>query len=293
MPPLTRSRAACRHQSSHGTMTPASTRVRAALLPWGACLLLLAGCYGPMYNQPYGYPTYPGQPGSPYYPGGTVAPGGTMLGPGTPTFDSNSGSSGGNAPPFNSGSSGSGSTDTSNRPVPEYRDPVGGSPYYTEPKGAGGQAGAGSPERIGNRPGELEPNPATGGGGGSGTTLDFGTEGTNERFEPPIDPNASPISFQRDVTAVDPRYGYDPDGHDWLQGIVSFDPQDRCWSIVYSLNPDPADPYAGYLTLAQDPRFEVLRDGDVVRVEGQVDPVARDQTGRAVYLVSQLSPAGR
>ncbi len=269
---------------------PPFTRFRTAC----ATLLLSAGCYGPMYNQPYGYPTYPGQPGTPYYPGGTVAPGGTILGPGsgTPTFDGNSG---GNAPLYN-GNSGSstGGTDTSNRPVPNYTEPAGGSsPYYT-PGGTSGQTGATSRDRLGSAPGGVEPNPAAGGNTGSSPAGGFDPGNSGDLFEKPIDTNANPISLSREVTSVaTPRYGYDPAGHAWLQGVVSFDPQDRCWSIVYSLNPDPADPYAGYLTLAHDPRFEVLRDGDVVRVEGQVDPVARDQTGRAVYLVSQLSPAGR
>jgi hypothetical protein len=119
----------------------------------------------------------------------------------------------------------------------------------------------------------------------------FGTENAGERFEPPIDTNANPISLSREVSAAtSPRYGYDPNGHAWLQGVVSFDPRDRTWGIVYSVNPDVQDPFAGYLTLAHDPRFGTLHDGDVVRVDGQVDPLSRDGTGRAMYLVSQITP---
>lgn len=270
MPPLARTRAVC------------------------ATLLLSAGCYGPMYNSPYGYPTYPGQPGgTPYYPGGTVAPGGTILGPGTPTFDNGTGPSGGNAPYYNS-NPGTGGTDTSNRPVPNYGDPTSGGPYYTAPGGTGGQAGAAGRDRLGNVPGDLEPHPAAGGSSGSSPAGGFGNENPGElNFEPPIDTNANPISLSREVTsAAAPRYGYDPNCHAWLQGVVSFDPQDRTWGIVYSVNPDAQDPYAGYLTLAQDPRFSTLHDGDVVRVDGQVDPVARDQFGRATYLVSRITPIG-
>jgi hypothetical protein len=271
---------------------PPFTRFHAAC----ATLLLSAGCYGPMYSQPYGYPTYPGQPaGTPYYPGGTVAPGGTILGPGsgTPTFDG-SGSSGGNAPLYN-GNSGSstGGSDTSNRPVPNYPDPAGGSsPYYTGPGGTSGQTGAPSRDRIGSASGDLEPHPAAGGNSGSAPAGSDWNDNSGE-FQTPIDTDANPISLSREVTsAAMQRYGYDPSGHAWLQGVVSFDPQDRTWGIVYSVNPDTQDPYAGYLTLAHDPRLSTLHDGDVVRLDGQVDPVARDQFGRATYLVSRITPVG-
>jgi hypothetical protein len=269
---------------------PPFTRFHAAC----ATLLLSAGCYGPMYSQPYGYPTYPGQPaGTPYYPGGTVAPGGTILGPGsgTPTFDgSGAGSSGGNAPLYNSGS-GAGGTDTSNRPVPNYDDPRSGGPYYTNPNSTSGQPGSTARDRLGNVPGDLEPHPAAGGNTGSSPTGGFDAGNPGDAFEKPIDTNANPISLSREVTsAATPRYGYDSTGHAWLQGVVSFDPQDRTWGIVYSVNPDAQDPFAGYLTLAHDPRLSTLHDGDVVRLDGQVDPVARDHFGRATYLVSRITP---
>lgn len=252
-----------------------------ALLVAGS-LWMTAGCYGPMYNTPYGYPTYPGQPGGQYYPGGTVVPGGTILGPGTQTYDTPApaGTSGGDAPPFNSGTGGG----ATNRPVPDYPDDG----RYYPTGGAGAASGAGtSPERVGSWP--VDPGS---GSSGSSSTPPNGAAPANDEFLQPTTPETNQISHSREVTSVstipfshEARYG-------WLQGVVSYDAHDRSWGIVYDADPDAYDPHAGYLTLGHDPRLGTLQDGAIVRVHGQVDPVLKDQFGRATYVVSKITPVG-
>lgn len=269
-------------QTTPGRRATAITGVRcgAALLASGA-LLVAAGCYGPMYSAPYGYPTSPGQPGGQYYPGGTVVPGGTILGPGSQTYDTPAptGTSGGDAPPFGSGSGGG----ATNRPVPDYNDD---GRYY--PTGSGAASGSGAaPDRVGNWP----VDPGTGNSGSSSPPAG-GNAPANDEFLEPTTPDINPISHSRDVTSVNSI----PFGHEarysWLQGVVSYDPRDRSWGIVYDASPDERDAHAGYLTLSPDPRFNALQDGSVVRVHGQVDPVVKDQFGRATYVVSKIAPVG-
>jgi hypothetical protein len=79
--------------------------------------------------------------------------------------------------------------------------------------------------------------------------------------------------------------------HRWLQGVVNRDPRDGTWGIIYDIEPDGSDPYAGYLTLAQGSQIRGLQDGQMVRLEGQVDPVSKDRFGRATYLVSRVTSA--
>ena len=71
----------------------------APLIASGGLLLLACSCYGPAYQQPYGYPGQV-QPGTQYYPGGTTVPGPSL---GTPTFDTGQApisGGGGDAPTF-------------------------------------------------------------------------------------------------------------------------------------------------------------------------------------------------
>ncbi|MBL8850668.1 MAG: hypothetical protein JNG89_13395 [Planctomycetaceae bacterium] len=221
-------------------------------------MLTLAGCYSPMYSQPYGQPY-----GQPAYPG-TMAPGGTYYpgaAPGatlgTPTYSNPSGGSGvgGDAPFY-----GSPSSSTQNRPVPDYPD----GQYY--PNGASGSSGFGTTA-----------SPAT------------------ETFEPPISTGgASEISLTREVNNIaDEQYAYDTAGHRWVQGVVSFDPRDKSWGIVYSIDPQADDPHNGYLTLADDPRLASLKDGDVVRLDGEVDPTRLDYSNQPSFVVRQITPMSR
>lgn len=236
------------------------------LLLLAAATLLPAGCYSPMYTQPYGYPTYPGtiQPGAPYYPG-AVTPGATL---GAPTFEGGASPSpgGGNAPFYGSGSN------TGNRPVPDY--PGGTSdPYYQNPGASTGGASGGAAWSIDAESG--------------------GFDAASEQFHPPVT-NARDISLSREVKAISELpYAHDTSDHRWLQGVVSLDPRDKSWGIVYSFDPEPTDPYAGYLTLADDPRLKALKDGDVVRLEGEIDASQRDSLNRPMYVVRTITPMSR
>lgn len=241
-----------------------TSRVREFWLPIAGGLLMSYGCYSPMTGNPMPYyQQYPGQvyPGT-AYPSTTYP--GTIYGPGTPTYTPTP--DGGNAPYYDSGTP---SSSTGNRPVPDYDDSAS-SPYYPTP---------GSTSSNWDTPGGSSP---------SATSPSAGD--TAEQFEEPI-PGAEPISFEREVSSVTRLpYGYDAAHHQWVQGVVSYDSRQQAWGIVYSINPDPADPHAGYLTLADDPRLASLKDGDVIRVDGEVDPSRRDMYNRATYEVSRITP---
>jgi hypothetical protein len=234
--------------------------------PVGACLLAisaalgLSGCYSPMYPQPYGpygQPVYQGTvpPGGMYAPG--MAPGTSLS---TPTYNSTTPTpdSGGDAPFYPNSS-------TQQRPVPEYNDA--GSQYYPP---AGSTTGA--------------------------------TEGFNSTTEPAGEDFLTPTtggvvketSLSREARDfADEQYAYDTTGHRWLQGVVSYDPRDKSWGIVYSDDPAASDPHAGYLTLVKDPKLAVLKDGDVVRLDGEVDPGRVDFSGRPSYAVRQITHISR
>ena len=82
-------------------------------------------------------------------------------------------------------------------------------------------------------------------------------------------------------------------GHRWLQGVVSYDPRDKSWGIVYSIDPSPTDPHSGYLTLVSDSRLAVLKDGDTVRLEGRVAPERFDFSSRPSYEVTAIQSLSR
>mgnify|MGYP006908276251 CR=1 FL=1 len=237
--------------------------------------LVLGGCYGSHYGQPYGYPAGPGAvpQGAPIYQGTPVNPNGAPY-LGEPTFDSGAAPGGDgqyydNAPNNNTG----------NRLVPNDDQ------YFGDP------GGSSSPGPVGSNPdfGTSNPSTPTGGGGGSEFPFEEDEFGGDDIFEEPIE--GSPISFEREVSSVTKLpYAHDVAGHRWVQGMVSYDKQDQSWGIVYSINPDRADPYAGYLTLAEDPRFASLKDGDIVRLDGQVDPRRTDHFGRPSYVVAKITP---
>jgi hypothetical protein len=239
---------------------------RSSCLPGAIAHLLLlggfaaaSGCYSPMYSQPYGYPGYGyGQPGMQYAPGPAYPAGaypGTTLG--APTFD------GTTTPPAGTGSdapiyyppAGTPSGGTGSNPVPNYYDPetTGGNAYGS----------------INNSSPHL-------------------TAGAGEDFTEPI-PGPSPISLTQAVRALENvPYGYDNRGYRWLQGLVSREP-DGTWSILYSAIPDLSDEFGGDMTLVASSKLATLKDGDVVRLEGEVDTSGFDKSGRALYRVHNVT----
>ena len=270
----------------------------APLIASGGLLLLACSCYGPAYQQPYGgYQGYPGQvqPGTPMYPGGTGVPGGPSLG--QPTYDSSQvplNNGGGNAPTYGNSSSTNGA-----RPVPDYDEPASGnSPYFPSGGSTPPSDSATSVPEVAPLSFETSqpatpmpsttptptPQPAP---ADSNPFFDLNSGGGD--FQEPVQGN--PISFQREVSAVTNQPYGQGQGHRWLQGVVNHDPRDGTWGIIYDIEPDAHDPHAGYLTIAQHSQVQGLQDGQIVRLEGQVDPVERDRFGRATYLVSRVSAA--
>lgn len=118
-----------------------------------------------------------------------------------------------------------------------------------------------------------------------------------------VDPFAAPAKLEESAPAaaapvwdlqtkkVD-SVAYSPFGHDpkykWLRGVVSKEPQDGSWSIVYDDEPDADDQWAGHLSLAPSPELDRLKDGDVVEIQGQIDQLVQDQLGKPVFLISEL-----
>ncbi|SFH86335.1 hypothetical protein [Planctomicrobium piriforme] len=87
------------------------------------------------------------------------------------------------------------------------------------------------------------------------------------------------------VTADLSPFGHDPK-FQWLRGVVSKEPQDGTWSIVYNDDPKADDKWAGHLSLSPNPQLDGLRDGDVVEVQGQIDDVVHDRLGKPIYSIT-------
>ena len=94
----------------------------------------------------------------------------------------------------------------------------------------------------------------------------------------------------RGETTLDP-YAHEEGTYAWLRGVVSQDVADGSWSITYDLEPEPYDDHGGNLTLAGD-RLGDLADGEVVLVEGRVDPSSADRFGKPVYRVGEVVKLG-
>ncbi len=77
--------------------------------------------------------------------------------------------------------------------------------------------------------------------------------------------------------------------YEWIRGVVSKDQPTGTWSVVYSDNPKASDKFAGHISLASSPYLKTLKDGDVIEVKGEVDPVIKDPLGKPVYLVSHVN----
>jgi len=274
-----------------------------------AVILILisnSGCMGPGFGQGYGgynsapgYSTYPGtgypaggaypqgmNPG--YYDGGagyqTLTPGptytpgvGVPVNPGngvTPTYAPN----GGNADPYY----GSGAS----RPVPPPADARAIEPTHTPQPGdeyfpPGGVSFEDDGSGVNRSAGLLTPTP------------DSSTQLVRPRHE------ALPISMSRAFPESDSSPSLTPPAaitgeyaHDanfgWVQGVVTYDATDRTWSIIYDLAPSSEDQYSGHFTLADSSALQVLRDGEFVRLEGQVQQDKSDRQGKAMYELDRI-----
>jgi len=128
----------------------------------------------------------------------------------------------------------------------------------------------------GVRPAAFEERPAV--------SEDFG-------FDPVTTPDAASATAPE---VGEDGFGYERSAYGWLRGVVDYDPTSRTWHIIYGLTPDPADPYGGSLTLADNGRLAEFQDNDVVMVEGRPDPAAgRDALNKPVYRVTKAELLGR
>ena len=107
-------------------------------------------------------------------------------------------------------------------------------------------------------------------------------------------PFGSPAPAQNESAAAMPLLKVNPQDlnpfmHDadfkMLRGVVSRDPADGTWGIIYDDNPTPDDQLAGHITLAKSPHLADFKDGDIVELQGEVDTIARDALGKPVYLI--------
>jgi len=95
------------------------------------------------------------------------------------------------------------------------------------------------------------------------------------------------VETNKIVTADYSAFGHD-EKFQWLRGVISKEPRDGTWSIVYNDRPSNTDKWAGHLSLAPSPKLENLRDGDIVEIQGELDDVVHDQLGKPVYVVSSV-----
>ena len=63
----------------------------------------------------------------------------------------------------------------------------------------------------------------------------------------------------------------------------SSNPRDHAWHIVYNPKPDSGDKYAGAFQLVDNPRLKACRNGDVVFIQGHVNPRQTDSRGKPKY----------
>ncbi len=256
------------------------------LVPWGLALFVSAGC------QSY-YPNGYGQHGpSSAFPSGTYVP--------TTTMPAGSGGTGAKAfptPVDGQKSLQSGQNDSSDgndsKAVPKYKTPKGapndlGAPANDDELDSIKRKGTSSRGSSGSSTG----SPA----GDASDELDDGVSSVDgEKF-------VSPVEYRGAATAADQReprrlaaksapspYKKDPNGYSWLRGVVTRDPKTGSWRLTYSRDNLDDDPYEGNLTLADDEALDVLKDGDVILVEGTVDSSFPDRFNKPSYRVDRLT----
>ncbi len=83
-------------------------------------------------------------------------------------------------------------------------------------------------------------------------------------------------------------YAYDKN-YTWLRGVVEYDKQDNLWHLLYDITPDATDQFGGEVTLIDDSRLNVLRNGEIILIDGHVDDTMRDQLGKPGYRIERFS----
>ena len=282
------------------------------------CLTTI-GCATMPYSQPYGYGgAYPvGIYGSqPYVPPGSTLPQGSGnipvpitgasiapawgLSPAAPTV----GTPGASGAPLYNANPNSSTTPGGMQPVPNYQtpsiNPTSGShesnpfPYPEANRGGIPTSSLHTPpapskeiELAGGQENYLRPVPA---------------ETTEPKYivNQPVKPsNTSPFPVIEEATPtnnnspnngqVESLLAYDADSYRWLRGVVNYDLQSKTWNIIYTATPHKSDAYAGKFTLQNDQRLGILKNKDVVLIEGAVDSEVRDNLGKPTYRIRTIS----
>jgi len=242
--------------------------------------------------QPYGQPIQTMTPGPSYVPNG-----GNMLQP-TPdrTFQPNtipgasSGLSpvaepgGGAAPAFNGGQPNYNPAPGGGVPVPIPRDSVQFQPPIQRPL-LGETSIPAAPMA------EFQPV-----GGTSNPFAGRERPAADPLFDAPISESTVPNrAFKPVVPIADGTapFAYDAENYKWLRGIVSYEKQDRHWSLVYSDAPDAGDELSGCVTIANQPELMGVGDGEIILVTGEFSGTDTDPRGKPIYVVREITRHGK
>lgn len=173
-----------------------------------------------------------------------------------------------------------------NNPVPPPRDPGGVPGGLGTPSDESEETIRRGTSRLDRQPGQLD------------TLTDESEEtretlGDEEFARPKVLQPAAAIGDGDEMPRVarKPRpnpYSRDPD-YKWLRGTVVRESNGNGWRLKYSNNPlDEEDRYGGSLLIVGHEEIEYLLDNEVIAVEGEIDPVARDSRGKPAYRVRGL-----
>ncbi|HEY3968421.1 MAG TPA: hypothetical protein VGM05_27990 [Planctomycetaceae bacterium] len=255
------------------------------LVPWGLALFVSVGC------QSY-YPNGYGQHGpSSAFPSGAYVPMTTM-----PAGSGGTGAKAFPTPVDGQKSLQSGQNDSSDgngtRAVPKYKMPLG------APNDLGAPASDDDLDSIKQKGTRNRSDSGSSTGSPAGDTSDELDDSLSsvdgEKFVNPVEyRGASTGSDQSEPRRLAAKsapspYKKDPNGYSWLRGVVMRDPKSGSWRLTYGRDNLDDDPYEGNLTLADDEALDVLNDGDVVFVAGQIDRSSLDRFGKPTYRVDQM-----
>ncbi len=258
---------------------------------------------GPVYQSPG--PTY--QPGGTYPtpinngdPYNSTTPGNTPGGTGQPTFSptdpsspstytpgSGTPGSGNSAPPFNPSTPGGVPTpiDDGNQDFNRgsNRNPLSPTSSASSPQSRGNASGdLSSPfERQESRlPRQFDQESAVADDESFSSPV-IQTSGSDDQGFRLTDGQQPALRRSEKTYAHDPKFA-------WVQGTVEYDEPNNTWVIMYDDNPQTSDPYGGEFTIAGNLSRYRLRPGDVVRVDGGIDPLQEDSRGKPMFQATKL-----
>jgi hypothetical protein len=84
-------------------------------------------------------------------------------------------------------------------------------------------------------------------------------------------------------------FGHDAKGYRYLRGLAAYNDRSQTWSILYDDKPSRDDKYGGVITLADHRRLTMLKEHDVVYVEGHISNTLKDDLGKPLYVIDHLN----